>query len=221
VEKVLMGPERKSHVMTEEEKKITAYHEAGHAIVSHVLPNAHPVHKVTIVSRGGAGGFTWSLPNEEKHLNSVADFKDDLAMMLGGRMAEKLVFGEITTGASNDLQNATNLARRMIMDFGMSTKLKNRVFGSQSDAIFLGRDLGSEKNYSEEVAKEIDDEVAKLIDEAADRAGKVIEANRADVDKIAAKLIEDETIDGPEFEKLVGAKRQNRRIAPEPQDIAG
>ncbi len=220
VEKVLMGPERKSHVMNEEEKKITAYHEAGHAIVSHVLPNCHPVHKVTIVSRGSAGGFTWSLPLEDRHLNSVADFKDDLAMMLGGRMAEKLVFGEITTGASNDLQNASNLARRMIMDFGMSKKLTNRVFGSQSDAIFLGRDLGSEKNYSEEVAKVIDDEVAELIDEAAKRAADVITKHRADVDKIADKLIADETIDGPEFEKLVGAKRESSRIVKEPITIS-
>jgi cell division protease FtsH len=215
VEKVLMGPERKSHVMSQDEQKITAYHEAGHAIVSHVLPNCHPVHKVTIVSRGSAGGFTWSLPNEDKHLSSVADFKDDLAMMLGGRIAEKIIFGDITTGASNDLQNASNLARRMVMDFGMSDKLKNRVFGSQSDAIFLGRDLGSEKNYSEEVAKVIDDEVAKLIDEAADRAGKVITANRADLDKIANRLIEKETIDGPEFEALVGAKRESKRAGNE------
>jgi cell division protease FtsH len=220
VEKVLMGPERKSHVMNDEEKKITAYHEAGHAIVSHVLPNCHPVHKVTIVSRGSAGGFTWSLPLEDRHLNSVADFKDDLAMMLGGRMAEKLVFGEITTGASNDLQNASNLARRMIMDFGMSTKLTNRVFGSQSDAIFLGRDLGSEKNYSEDVAKVIDDEVAQLIDEAAKRAGEVISKHRADVDKIAAKLVADETIDGPEFEKMVGAKRESARTVKEPITIS-
>jgi cell division protease FtsH len=146
------------------------------------------------------------LPAEEKSLNSVADFKDDLAMMLGGRMAEKLVFGEITTGASNDLQNATNLARRMIMDYGMSTKLTNRVFGSHSDAIFLGRELGEGKNYSEEVAKAIDEEVALLIDEAASRAEKVISDHREDVDKIAARLITEETIEGDQFEDLVGPK---------------
>jgi cell division protease FtsH len=214
VEKVLLGPERKSHVMNAKEKEITAYHEAGHAIVSHVLPNCHPVHKVSIVSRGAAGGFTWSLPQEDKHLHSVADFKDDLAMMLGGRMAEKTVFGEITTGASNDLQNATNLARRMIMDFGMSEKLKNRVFGSQSDAIFLGRDFGELKNYSEEVAKVIDDEVAVLIDEAAVRAERVITDHRDKVEHIAARLIKDETIEGPEFDQLMGGPKASPAAPP-------
>lgn len=209
VEKVLLGPERKSHIMTNKEKEITAYHEAGHAIVSHVLPNCHPVHKVSIVSRGGAGGFTWSLPNEEKHLNSVADFKDDLGMMLGGRMAEKVVFGEITTGASNDLQNASNLARRMVMDYGMSKKLPNLVFGSQQDQIFLGRDLGEMKNYSDDIAKVIDDEVAGLIDEAAERAKEVISTHRTFLDKIADMLIKDETIEGDQFDKLMeGLKRR-------------
>lgn len=208
VEKVLLGPERRSKIMNAREREITAYHEAGHAIVSHVLPNCHQVHKISIVSRGHAGGFTWSLPEEEKSLNSVADFKDDLAMMLGGRMAEKTIFGEITTGASNDLQNATNLARRMIMDYGMSTKLTNRVFGTHSDAIFLGRELGEGKNYSEEVAKIIDDEVAMLIDEAAERAAEVIKANRSDVDKIAARLIQEETIESDQFEDLVGPKQK-------------
>lgn len=206
VEKVMMGPERRNKVMSPREREITAYHEAGHAIVSHVLPNCHAVHKISIISRGHAGGFTWSLPEEEKSLNSVADFKDDLAMMLGGRMAEKVIFGEITTGASNDLQNATNLARRMVMDYGMSHKLKNRVFGTHSDAIFLGRELGEGKNYSEEVARVIDDEVAQLIDEAASRAETVIKDHRDDVDSIAQRLITEETIEGDQFEDLVGPK---------------
>ncbi|HSX14828.1 MAG TPA: ATP-dependent zinc metalloprotease FtsH [Candidatus Saccharimonadales bacterium] len=208
VEKVMLGPERRGKVMSAREKEITAYHEAGHAIVSHVLPNCHPVHKISIVSRGHAGGFTWSLPDEEKSLNSVADFKDDLAMMLGGRMAEKVIFDEVTTGASNDLQNATNLARRMVMDYGMSTKLKNRVFGTHTDAIFLGRELGEGKNYSEEVAKVIDDEVALLIDEAAARAEEVIKTHRPDMDKIAARLLVEETIEGEQFEDLVGPKKR-------------
>jgi cell division protease FtsH len=215
VEKVLLGPERRSHIMSAREKEITAYHEAGHAIVSHILPNCHPVHKVSIVSRGGAGGFTWSLPQEDKHLNSVADFKDDLAMMLGGRMAEEIIFGEITTGASNDLQKATELARRMVMDYGMSQhdQLRNRVFGSQSDAVFLGRDFGELKNYSEDVARVIDDEVAKLIDEAATRAGEVIRSHRKNVDKIAERLIKEETIEGPDFETLVGKRPQTDRTS--------
>jgi len=170
VEKVLMGPERKTHVMNVKEKEITAYHEAGHAIVAHMLPYAHPVNKVSIISRGRAGGFTWQLPAEDRHLTSVTDYKDDLAVMLGGRMSESIVFGDITNGASNDLQKATQLARHMIMDNGMSDKLPNRVFGSHTDAVFLGRDFSEGKSYSEDVAKTIDNEVALLIDEAAKRA---------------------------------------------------
>lgn len=206
VEKVLMGPERKTHVMNVKEKEITAFHEAGHSIVAHMLPNAHPVNKVSIISRGRAGGFTWQLPDEDRHLNSVSDYKDDLAVMLGGRMAEDIVFNDITNGASNDLQKATQLARHMIMDNGMSGKLPNRVFGSQSDNVFLGRDFGSNKDYSEEVAKTIDEEVAKLINEAAERAGEVIRNNRHKVDLIAHKLIKDEVIDKDEFIELIGAR---------------
>jgi len=202
VEKVLLGPERKSRVINDEEKRIIAYHEAGHAIVSHVLDYADPVHKVTIVSRGGAGGVTWSLPEEDKHLRSLEDFRDDLAKSLGGRMAEQIVFGSITTGASNDLQEATALARRMIMDYGMSKKLRNKVFSSQP-GIFLGREMGDGRQYSEDIARQIDDEVASLIDEAADRAGKVITTHRSVVNKIAERLIEVETIDADDFLKLV------------------
>jgi cell division protease FtsH len=214
VEKVLMGPERKTHVMNTKEKEITAFHEAGHAIVAHVLANAHPVNKVSIISRGRAGGFTWQLPEEDRHLTSVADFKDDMAVMLGGRMAEKIVFGDITNGASNDLQKATQTARHMIMDNGMSTKLPNRVFGSQGQEIFLGRDFGERNNYSEEVARTIDEEVAGLIDEAAKRAGEVIRTHREQVNKIAAKLIKDEVIDRDEFTDLIGP----RPHAPKPSD---
>jgi cell division protease FtsH len=226
VEKVLMGPERKTHVMNVKEKEITAYHEAGHAIVAHMLPNAHPVNKVSIISRGRAGGFTWQLPDEDRHLSSVADYKDDLAVMLGGRMAEGAIFGDITNGASNDLQKASQLARHMIMDNGMSSKLTNRVFGSQSDNVFLGRDFGSNKDYSEDVAKTIDDEVAELIDEAAVRAAKVIADNRDKVEKIAAKLIKDEVIDRDDFNNLIGPrpgtpkKDDPRKPGIDPIDVA-
>ena len=225
VEKVLMGPERKTHVMNVKEKEITAYHEAGHAIVAHMLPNAHPVNKVSIISRGRAGGFTWQLPAEDRHLTSVSDYKDDLAVMLGGRMAEKIIFGDITNGASNDLQKATQLARHMIMDNGMSQKLPNRVFGSQSDAVFLGRDFSEGKNYSEEVASVIDGEVAQLIDEAADRAAAVISGNPDKVQAIAAKLVKDEVIDRDEFSDLVGprpaapSKNDPRKPGAPAQDI--
>jgi cell division protease FtsH len=207
VEKVLMGPERKTHVMNPKEKEITAFHEAGHAIVAHILPNAHPVNKVSIISRGRAGGFTWQLPTEDRHLTSVTDYKDDMAVMLGGRMAEEIIFGDITNGASNDLQKATQLARHMIMDNGMSDKLPNRVFGNGDSAVFLGRDFSEGRNYSEEIAGVIDKEVAGLIAEAADRAAKVIRTHRDDVNKIAAKLIKDEVIDKDEFVDIVGPKK--------------
>jgi len=225
VEKVLLGPERKSRVINDEEKEIIAYHEAGHAIVSHVLPYANPVHKVTIVARGGAGGVTWSLPEEDKHLSSLNDFRDDLAKALGGRMAEQIVFGSITTGASSDLQEATTVARRMIMDYGMSTKMRNKVFNSGQSGVFLGRDLSEGRQYSEETAKEIDAEVADLIDEAAKRAGDVITKHRAIVDKIAKQLIDVETIDADEFLKLVEipkgrpAKTDPRAGAAKAEDI--
>ena len=218
VEKVLMGPERKTHVMNVKEKEITAYHEAGHAIVAHVLPFAHPVNKVSIISRGRAGGFTWQLPSEDRHLTSVADYKDDLAVMLGGRMSEEIIFGDITNGASNDLQKATQLARHMIMDNGMSHKLPNRVFGSHTDAIFLGRDFSEGRNYSEEVAGVIDEEVAELIEEAAARAAKVIRENREKVNKIAAKLIKDEVIDKDDFIDLIGPRPNDPPKADDPRE---
>ena len=220
VEKVLLGPERKSHIMNAREKEITAYHEAGHAIVGHYMVNAHPIHKITVVPRGNAGGFTWSLPVEDRHLSSVQDFKDDLAMMLGGRMAERTVYNEITTGAQNDLQNATNLARRMIMDYGMSEKLPNLVFGKQSDAIFIGRELGEGKNYSDEVAKVIDDEVAVLIDEATKRAAETIGKHRKELNEVTEFLVKEETMDEDQFLKVVGGPNKLKKYTT-PIDIGG
>lgn len=204
VEKIALGPERKSHILNDEEKKITAYHEAGHALLSHLLPHCHPVHKVSIVSRGMAGGVTWSLPEEDKHLHSIADFRDDIAMSLGGRTAEKVVFGDdsITTGAESDLKHANGLARRMVTEYGMSAQLNNRYFGDSESSIFLGRSMGEGRSYSEEMAAKIDDEVAKLIDEASKKAQDVIVKNRKQLDLIANTLIEKETLEGPEFEKL-------------------
>lgn len=204
--------------MNVDEKEITAYHEAGHAIVAHIMPKAHPVNKVSIISRGRAGGFTWQLPEDDRHLNSVADFKDDLAVMLGGRMAEQAVFGEITTGASNDLQKASQLARSMIVDYGMGSRMPNRVFGSQGE-VFLGRELMEQRSYSEDVAKMIDEEVAVLIAEAAKRAAAVIKTHRASVNKIAAKLIKDEVIDKNEFIALVGPRpAKPKRVDPRQPD---
>ena len=197
-------------MISEHDKKVTAYHEAGHAIVGHVLPHADPVHKVTIISRGNGGGFTWSLPEEDRMLQSESEFKDDLAMMLGGRAAEKLVFKEITTGASNDLQRANQLARSMVMDYGMSDRLPNQVFSHQHDSIFVGRDLGEGKNYSPEVAKVIDDEVAQLINNATEKADEIVHKYRDKLDLIAEHLIKEETIDEDEFIKLIGV-RPNKR----------
>lgn len=206
VEKVALGPERKSHVLTEKEKKITAYHEGGHALVSHILPNCNPVHKVSIVSRGLAGGVTWSLPLEDKHMHSVADFKDDLAMSLGGRVAEKIIFGDITTGAESDLKHANDLARRMVTEYGMSPKLTNQVFGDATGSIFLGRSVAEGRTYSEEIAAQIDAEVARLIDEGSKRAEATIRAHLDRLHRIAEELIKKETLEGPEFEKLFDDK---------------
>jgi cell division protease FtsH len=205
VEKEALGPERRSHLMGEKEKEITAYHEAGHALVGHVLPNTDPVHKISIVSRGSAGGVTWSLPTEDRYMHSIDYFKDDLARSVGGRLAEKVVYGDsnITTGAESDLRHVADVARRMVMDYGMSEKLRNQVFGSGGRSIFLGRDFGEGKEYSESVAQVIDAEVTKLIEEASARAEEVIIKHRAELDKIAQKLIKEETIEGPAFEKLM------------------
>lgn len=204
VEKIALGPERKSHILNDAEKKITAYHEAGHALLSHLLPHCHPVHKVSIVSRGMAGGVTWSLPEEDKHLHSIADFRDDIAMSLGGRTAEKVVFGDdsITTGAESDLKHVNDLARRMVTEYGMSSELSNRYFGDSDSSVFLGRSFAEGRQYSEEMAAKIDQEVAKLVNSATKKAEEVIVKNRKQLDVIANALIEKETIEGPDFEKL-------------------
>lgn len=216
VEKEALGPERRSHLMGEKEKEITAYHEAGHALVGHVLPNTDPVHKISIVSRGSAGGVTWSLPVEDRYMHSIDYFKDDLARSVGGRVAEKVVFGEnsITTGAESDLRHVSDLARRMVMDYGMSGKLRNQVFGGGARSIFLGRDIGEGKEYSESVAEVIDDEVTQLVEEASKRAEDVITKNRAELDKIAQKLIKEETIEGPAFAKLM-----EETLGPSPKPV--
>ena len=197
-----LGPERKSHVLNEREKKITAYHEAGHALLSHLLPNCNPVHKVSIVSRGMAGGVTWSLPIEDKHLHSVADFLDDITMSLGGRTAEKIVFGDITTGAESDLKHANGLARRMITEYGMGEVLSNQVFGHPEGSVFLGKSFSEGRNYSEQTQNVIDDEVKKIIVEASVRAETTITKYRKKLDLIAETLMKVETIEGPEFAKL-------------------
>ncbi len=214
VEKVALGPERKSHVLNEKEKKITAYHEAGHALLSHILANCNPVHKVSIVSRGMAGGVTWSLPVEDKHLHSVSDFLDDVAMSLGGRTAERIVFGDVTTGAESDLKHANQLARRMITEYGMGRELTNQVFGSHEGSVFLGRSFAEGRNYSEQTQDKIDDEVTRIIREASKRAEETIIRYRAKLDQIADKLIQEETIEGKEFEALFDSVDKEKKTPP-------
>jgi cell division protease FtsH len=203
VMRVIAGPEKKARVFSELERKITAYHEMGHALVGHFLAHTDPVHKISIVRRGQALGLTVSLPTEDRFLTSRSALMDQLAMVLGGRAAEELVFDEITTGAANDLERATAMARQMITRFGMSDKLGPRVFGSDPQQPFLGRELGAEPSYSEEMAQEIDEEIYRLIDEAHQRAAQVLLEHRAALHELAGILIELETIDKDEFERLL------------------
>lgn len=218
IEKVLLGPERKSHVLTIKERKITAYHEAGHALVAHELPEADPVRKVSIVARGRAAGYTLKLPTEDRHLYSRAHFVDELAAMLGGFVAEKAVFGDVTTGASNDLKTATNLARRLVVEYGMSDKLGPRTFGTREEMIFLGREITEQRNYSEEKAEIIDKEIDKLITDARVTAEKLLTVKRASLDKIAAALLDKETLEQKEFEDLFVDKAQVEKKTEDDKD---
>ena len=205
IEKVILGPERRSRMVPEKEKKIIAYHEAGHALVGASIPHADPVHKVTVVSRGHAGGYTLKLPSEDRTLKSREEFKAELATLLGGYTSELLTFGDITTGASNDLKVASDTARRMVTQYGMSDKLGPVVFGEREEMVFLGKDLGHKQNYSEEVAREIDQEVHKLIDDAMKTAKEVLSHKKAKLEEIAKTLIEKETLEQQEFYAIVNS----------------
>lgn len=203
-EKVAIGPERKNKVMSEKEKELTAYHEAGHAIVGHVLPDSDLVHKVSIIPRGGTGGVTWFIPPEDKSYHSIVEYKDVLARMLGGRVAEKLVYGadHVTTGAGNDLQKATELAREMIIEQGMGTKLRDQVFHESQGGMMFDR-MVHERPYSEETAKEIDEEVEELIKEAAVRAEAVLKANKTYLDILKDELLKEETLEATTVEEIL------------------
>jgi cell division protease FtsH len=204
--RVIAGPEKKTRVMSEKERLITAYHELGHAIVGHLLPNCDPVHKVSIISRGQALGYTISMPTEDKFLTSRAELTDTMAMTLGGRAAEEIVFGEITTGASNDLEKVTETAKQMVMRFGMSERLGPRVFGHDRGQPFLGREFSSEPDYSEEIAREIDDEIRRIVEAAHQTARSILGERRDDLDRISKLLLERETIDAAEFVALLDGK---------------
>jgi cell division protease FtsH len=203
VEKVMLGPQRKSHILSDQEKKVTAYHEGGHALVGTVLPYSDPVHKVSVVSRGRAAGYTMKLPVEDKHLHTKSGFLDEIAALLGGYAAEKLIFDELTTGASNDLKVATNMARRLVTAYGMSEELGPIVFGEQHEMIFLGREISESRNYSEEVARKIDAEVSKIMKQGLDRATEVLTTQRKYLDTIADRLIKEETLEQEQFEEIV------------------
>lgn len=205
-ERVMLGPERKSHILSEKEKKITAYHEAGHALVAHALPHADPVHKISIISRGQAAGYTLKLPTEDKHMHAKAEFIDDLAVLLAGYATEKEIFGDVTTGAYSDLKKATDLARRMVTEYGMSEKLGPRTFGEKEELIFLGREIHEQRDYSEDTAKSIDAEVSRFIKRAYMTAVKTIKQWRPKMEDIVRVLMEKETIEREEFEELMGAK---------------
>ncbi len=203
IEKVILGPERRSHIFSKKEKEITAYHEAGHALVACSLPHTDPVHKVSIVSRGRAGGYTLKLPTEDKHLRSRSEFESELAVLLGGFVAEKIIFKDTTTGASNDLRVASDLARKMITQYGMSENLGPITFGEKDELVFLGKEISTTKNYSETIAFQIDKEIKRLIYKGLASAKKVLSEKIDTLHKIARELIQKETLEQKEFYALV------------------
>jgi cell division protease FtsH len=203
IDRVMAGPERRTRLISEREKRVIAYHEAGHALVAHVLPNADPVHKISIIPRGRALGYTQTLPTEDKFLVTRSEMIDELTMLLGGRVAEEMVIGDITTGAQNDLERATKIARGMVTEFGMSDEIGPLTLGQRQGEVFLGRDFASQPDYSDRVAFEIDSEVRRLIDEAHDEALEILQARRGKLDEIAMGLIERETIEKDELVRLL------------------
>jgi len=220
IERVIAGPERKSRIISDDEKRVIAYHEAGHAVVMHLLPESDPVHKVSIIARGMAGGYTLALPEEDRTLYAKRKFEADLAGLLGGRAAEEIAFNDVTTGASNDLERATNMARSMVTRWGMSTKLGPMVYGKKEELVFLGREISEQRDYSDAVAQEIDGEVRRLIGEAYDRARSLLTEYRDKLDAIARRLMEVETIDSAEFERIFptpnGASKHGSTPVPVP-----
>ncbi len=202
IDRVVAGPARKSRIISEREKAITAYHEVGHALVARMLPNTDPVHKVSIVARGQAGGFTMLLPTEDRYLWSKPQFEDMLAYALGGHVAELITFGEVTTGASNDIERVTKIARSMVTEYGMSGRIGPMALGHKDELVFLGRDFGEQRNYSEQTAREIDEEIRSIIQEAFDKAYNILQQNKTRLIMISERLIKEETLEGPLFESL-------------------
>jgi len=220
IEKVILGPERKSRRIDEEEKKIVAFHEAGHALIAANLKNADPVQKVSIISRGNAGGYTFSAPTKDRSLHKRRYFIDELSVLLGGYVSEKLTFGDITTGASNDLERATAMARSLVTRYGMS-ELGPRTFGHKEEMVFLGKDIHEERNYSEETARQIDAQVSKFIADAYDVATSMLTEKKDVLEKLAEVLLEKETIEQSEFNEIVGIKKESNDIASDKSEPTG
>src|SRR6476660_6946397 len=218
--RVIAGPEKKSRLFSEKERKITAYHEMGHALVGYYLEGTDEVHKISIVSRGQALGYTISLPAEDRYLTTKGTLMDQMAMTLGGRAAEELVFNEVTTGAANDIERITSTAKQMIMRFGMSEKLGPRVLGRNHDMPFLGREMGAEPDYSEEIAREIDDEIRRVIEEAHELAVTTLKTHMDELHKISGLLIERETIDKDQFERLLAGEDEATVFPEEPTEVS-
>jgi len=209
-DRVMLGPERRSRVLSQKEREITAYHESGHALTARMLPNADPVHKISIVSRGMALGWTLPLPREDRHLWTKSQLNDKLAVTLGGRVAEEITFGEMTTGAQHDLEEATKLARKMVTEYGMSEKLGPRTFGQRQELVFLGREISEQRDYSDKIAQEIDEEVRNIIQGAYDTARKILTENKAKLKQLAEELMAHETLDEPELNRIF------ENLAPQP-----
>jgi cell division protease FtsH len=215
IDRVMAGPERRSRVMNEREKRMIAFHESGHALTAHVLPNTDPLHKVTVIPRGRALGYTMTLPEEDRFLMTREELSDELAMLLGGRVAEELVFGDITTGAQNDLERATKVARQMVTEYGMSDRLGPLTLGQKQGEVFLGRDFASHPDYSDQVAFEIDSEIRRMIDDAHDEALEILQEHRGKLDELAAFLMERETIEKDELVTLLGDMEKRPQRSPE------
>jgi cell division protease FtsH len=215
IDRVMAGPERKTRVMSEREKRVIAYHEGGHALVAHVLPNTDPVHKISVIPRGRALGYTLTLPEEDKFLMTREELADELAMLMGGRVAEELIVGDITTGAANDIERATKVAKQMVTEYGMSDALGPLTFGQKQHEVFLGRDFQNQPDYSDSVAFEIDNEIRRLIDEAHDEALEILREGRVKLDELAAMLIERETLGREEVEAFLAdiPKRPQRDLS--------
>ena len=209
IERVLMGPEKKSHIMSKKEKEITALHESGHSLLSLLLPEVNHLKKVSIIPRGLAGGYTFTPPLEDRHYWTKNELLAEITMMLGGMASEEINLNEVTTGAQNDLEMATQMARRMVTQFGMSEKLGHITLGRREGLIFLGRDIMEEKNYSEETARLIDQEVKKIVDEAYERARYLLKENIEKLKLLSNTLLEKEVLDGEEVKRLIGIAKED------------